>query len=229
MKCVYRITNLINGKFYIGATTDFEHRRRQWRDYTSNTDSPVKKDILKFGRENFLMEPLMIFSEDVSNDVLHKHELTFIHHLHPQYNVIGKSRPARTRKKISASLTGKKQSKAMIAKRKASQAEYFKRTPKGCINQGHLKDVLIVEDGIVIHGVKNAAGYLCTRAESVSRAIKKGTTIHGRHILLWSVETSCDECSSVGGKTSCPSKCTTLEKSEEIVHAHGMKNRVGSR
>ena len=193
MQCVYKITNLINGKFYIGSTNRFKKRRQQWRDFSSNTDSAVKKDILKYGRDNFLMEPIAVFPSGIGIEELHAKELEYIHRLNPEYNTIGKPRPASTRLKISE-----------------SQRKRHELIPQ--TNAGHLKDVLIVETGETIHGVKNAAKRLDASASTVTHAIKRRGTVKGFHVCLTSVETMGDECSPVGEKMSYSSKCTASEK-----------------
>ena len=83
MQCVYIITNLINGKFYIGSTNRFKKRRHQWRDFSSIPHSAVKKDILKYGRDNFLMEPIAVFPSGIGIEELHPKELEYIPRLNP--------------------------------------------------------------------------------------------------------------------------------------------------
>ena len=211
MKCVYKITNLLDGRFYIGSTTNFKKRRHRWRDYTSNTDSPIKKDILEYGRDNFLIEPIEIFPEDATRQDVAARELELIHELNPEYNVIGKPRPESTRRKLSAAILGKKMPPEVGQKISRGLKERHKIIPQ--TNEGHLKDVLIVETGEVIHGVKNAAKRLGVTPYSVTKGIKRKWRVKGFHVcLLRSVETSCDECSSVGEKMSYSSKCTTPEE-----------------
>lgn len=206
MKCVYKITNLLNGKIYIGSTTRFEARRRQWRDYTSNTDSAVKKDILKYGRDNFKIEPIQIFPDDATPQELHAKELELIHSLKPDYNTLGKPRPASTREKLSKAIMGRTLPSSTREKIRRGQLKRHETIPQ--TNAGHLKDVLIVETGEVLHGVKTVAEKLNVHPSTVTKAIKRGGTVKGFHVRLWSVETNCDECSSVGEKMSSSSKCT---------------------
>lgn len=210
MQCVYKITNLINGKFYIGSTNRFKKRRQQWRDFSSNTDSAVKKDILKYGRDNFIMEPIAVFPSGIGIEELHAKELEYIHRLNPEYNTIGKPRPASTRLKLAKAQKGKKMPDWIGRKISESQRKRHELIPQ--TNAGHLKDVLIVETGETIHGVKNAAKRLGASASTVTHAIKRRGTVKGFHVCLTSVETMGDECSPVGEKMSYSSKCTASEK-----------------
>jgi hypothetical protein len=211
MKCVYKITNLLDGRFYIGSTTNFKRRYHHWRDYTSNTYAPMKRDILKYGRDNFKIEPIEIFPEGATRQEVAARELELIHELNPEYNVLGKPRPKSTREKLAKAQLGKKMPPEVGRKISASQKERHKTIPQ--TNEGHLKDVLIIETGEVIHGVKNAEDKLGVSRGSITRALKRNFRVRGFHVcLLRSVETSCDECSSVGEKMSYSSKCTTSER-----------------
>lgn len=181
MKCVYKITNKITAAFYIGSTIRFKKRRQQWRDYTSNTNSAVKKDILKYGRDNFSIEPIEIFQDDTPKNVISARELELIHELNPVYNSTGKPRSESTKRKLSQALKGRKnpQSGEKIRAGLLKRHETIPQT-----NQGHLKDVLIVETGEVIHGVKNVGIKLSVHPATVTKAIKRKGTVKGYHVQL---------------------------------------------
>lgn len=49
----YRITNLINGKKYIGITIDYQ---RRWKEHISRKESLISKSIKKNGVDNFKFE-----------------------------------------------------------------------------------------------------------------------------------------------------------------------------
>ena len=53
---VYKITNLVNGKVYIGASRNIE---RRWRDHKRCTDSPIHSDLETYGLDNFKFEVLL--------------------------------------------------------------------------------------------------------------------------------------------------------------------------
>ena len=53
---VYKITNLVNGKVYIGASKNIEKR---WWGHKRCTDSPIHSDLEALGEENFKFEVLL--------------------------------------------------------------------------------------------------------------------------------------------------------------------------
>lgn len=196
MRCVYKITNKLNGLFYIGSTTRFKKRCSQWRDYTSNTNSLVKKDILKYGRDNFSIEPIEIFSNNVQSKEIKAKELEYIHALNPYYNSIGKPRSEETKRKLSLAIIGKKLSDEIRAKIREGQR--LARIKRPQTNKGHLKYVILVEENKIIHGIKNVAKYFNVHSSSVTKAIKRKGTVKKVHVEFWNVETNRDECNGVG-------------------------------
>ena len=56
-KWIYKITNQINGKVYIGQTNNLERRYKEhWFRY--DREQPLYQAFNKYGRENFKMEPI---------------------------------------------------------------------------------------------------------------------------------------------------------------------------
>lgn len=58
---IYKITNKINGKYYIGQSVDTERRRQEhFKPYRRNKapekDRPLYQDIKKYGKDNFKFE-----------------------------------------------------------------------------------------------------------------------------------------------------------------------------
>ncbi|WP_215225876.1 GIY-YIG nuclease family protein [Echinicola shivajiensis] len=53
--CVYRITNTINNKFYIGSTNNLQHRMKQHSSYF-NINNKLNGEYKKYGLENFNVE-----------------------------------------------------------------------------------------------------------------------------------------------------------------------------
>ena len=82
---IYCITNIINGKRYIGKTTNTveqrfkEHQRDSQKDNTQNR--PLYNAFKKYGIENFIVEEL----EQVDNSMLSEREIYWI----KEYNTFG--------------------------------------------------------------------------------------------------------------------------------------------
>lgn len=85
---IYKITNSINGKIYIGKSVDIV---RRWREhincskYKKSDLSPIHKAILKYGESNFLFEVL----EECEEIELDDKEMFYINLYNSQSNQIG--------------------------------------------------------------------------------------------------------------------------------------------
>ena len=74
---IYKITNLINGKVYIGQSI---HIERRWMEHCNpSSSSVISKAIQKYGKENFNFEVLKEFSIQDS-DKLDEYEDYYIHY-----------------------------------------------------------------------------------------------------------------------------------------------------
>lgn len=65
MKDIYRITNIINGKCYVGQTKQGILKRLHQH---SKTDSLIGRAIRKYGVHNFIIEILYTVSDDKANE-----------------------------------------------------------------------------------------------------------------------------------------------------------------
>lgn len=83
---VYKITNIINGKFYIGSSVKVVNRFSNHfnRDRRRYPNKPFYKDITKYGIENFTFEVL----EECDRELLIEKELYYYNKLKPEYNTI---------------------------------------------------------------------------------------------------------------------------------------------
>lgn len=70
---IYKIKNLINGKVYIGQSTNIEgrkkdHKRRIWNSNSSQYNSYLYRSIRKYGLDNFEFSVLEeCLSKDLDN------------------------------------------------------------------------------------------------------------------------------------------------------------------
>lgn len=84
---IYKITNLVNGKAYIGQSKDIEKRFQVHRFPSSRTKSIVSAEIQKYGVENFKFEVLQECGEEELDEL----EIKYIALYHTQkpngYNI----------------------------------------------------------------------------------------------------------------------------------------------
>ena len=59
---IYKITNLVNSKVYIGASKNVEKR---WSNHRRSVKSPIHSDLETYGLENFKFEILLECPEDM--------------------------------------------------------------------------------------------------------------------------------------------------------------------
>lgn len=81
---IYKITNNINGKIYIGQTIGTVKNRFDEHCRSSKCNTPIDKSIKKYGRDNFLVETII---ETDSIDELNELEIFYI----DKYNSTDKS------------------------------------------------------------------------------------------------------------------------------------------
>ena len=78
---IYKITNTINGDFYVGKTVKSLHRRFQLHK-SANNDTHLSRAMVKYGVDNFVIELLEESSDDLSSL-----EMDYIRELSPHYNM----------------------------------------------------------------------------------------------------------------------------------------------
>lgn len=101
---IYKITNLVNGKIYIGQSIDIQRRFWEHRCISHESNAHLKNALRKYGKENFKYEVL----EECSEEQLDEKERYYISTLNPEYNVTNGGQdslrryPEEIRQKISA-------------------------------------------------------------------------------------------------------------------------------
>lgn len=82
MTGIYIITNLINGKRYIGQSVNIKRRFWDHRCISHETNRHLKHALVKYGKENFKYEVL----EECKASELDEREIYYINLLKPEYN-----------------------------------------------------------------------------------------------------------------------------------------------
>ena len=156
---IYKITNLINGKVYIGQSIDIEHRWYQEKRLNGVNDH-LKSAFLKYGLENFCFEIL----EECQQEELNKKECLYIKNYNSfdrnfGYNETtggskghiqrGRKLSQKTREKISEAKKGK----CFTEEHKKALSEAAKHRKKPT----KAKKVLCLENGKVYNTIAEAA------------------------------------------------------------------------
>lgn len=111
---IYKITNLVNGKFYIGASVNIQRRFKEHRVKSKSRGCKVlSRALRKYGVTNFKFDTV----ELCDRDQLVKKEMLWIKKLNPEYNAsLGPGRlgiPTSQTQKDLLSKSGKLQWKLM--------------------------------------------------------------------------------------------------------------------
>jgi group I intron endonuclease len=110
---IYKITNKITGKMYIGQTT--QKLKDRWNDhvYDSKTrDTPLYRSIRKYGIENFQLDVIVESKDRIELNVLEEHYIKILNTVSPNgYNLLpgglNKKCHEDTKLKISNALKGR--------------------------------------------------------------------------------------------------------------------------
>lgn len=186
---VYKITNLVNGKFYIGITCVKFYTRWSQHKYVAKTGSNtiIAKAIRKYGAENFKHEILNTFSD---YELAKQEEIKLIAELNPPYNstkggdgALGYKHTKETRESISKRMRGtigywkgKQLPASTIAgTRKYQQSRTDKHLvlPLGPLTQQ--KRIVCLNDGKEFACAKDAAQFYELSRREIGRVCRKET------------------------------------------------------
>ena len=92
---IYKITNIINNKFYIGSTRRLTARKAEHKYRLKNYkgNSAIRSAVLKYGEENFKFEVIEEVNTNTFADIktidkfLSTREQFYVDTLHPEYNI----------------------------------------------------------------------------------------------------------------------------------------------
>ena len=167
---IYKITNQLDGKFYIGQTVnEISYRFRKHLELGERGGGyKLHSAISKHGRDNFSVE---LIEECSDLDELNQREIYWIDELRPHYNLCpgGSFRLGpESIEKMRKSLTGRKQSAESVAKRFSKirdlekDPEFLKERGRK-ISEGKTKTYVV--EGVSYRGIQEVAdAYGITKA-----------------------------------------------------------------
>jgi len=79
---IYKITNLINNKCYIGKSNNIKRRFTEHKIINHETNQSLKRAYIKYGINNFTFEVL----EECDLESLNEREIYYIEKIKPEYN-----------------------------------------------------------------------------------------------------------------------------------------------
>lgn len=203
MAFIYKITNNINEKFYIGFTSQ---KNPKWRfnQHLSTARSkkknnqPIIRAIRKYGEENFSFESIL---EGDKKILLNVEEPRLIEKLKPEYNstfggegILGYRHTEKTKKIISNLHTGKKEGEEHKKWRSEKIKEGWKNVPldkKINYSKNHLEKntqrIEIELEGIKFKSMNEAARWAvdkyCIGRNTALRYIKEGRSFSNKKLL----------------------------------------------
>jgi len=179
---IYSIINNVNGKRYIGQTTNFPKRKKQHKKRLCNAEydsySKLYPAIQKYGWNNFSFEWLESCSKENLNDK-EMYWINFFDTYKNGYNAttgganpipywLGKKRSEKTKQKIKSKNTGKKHSLSTIQKIKKANVN----KPKKYL-QGRWKRVVCMDTGISYDAILIACQDLGVTQSAMHRHLKR--------------------------------------------------------
>jgi len=174
---VYQITNLANGRFYIGSTNNVKHRMGQHFSKNKLHTKLFADDIKQYGRDGFEVKIL----EECSLEDLREREAYYIEKLKPHYNRVfrGYTVTEEVRNKISETLTGRKTPRDVVEKQRQGIMKYWK-THKRMPTYGNRKKVYC--DGTEYSCMKELAEAIQGTAAAIGKAIKRDGKYKGHEV-----------------------------------------------
>jgi len=114
---IYKITNVLNKKFYIGSSIRFTYRKKQHiYDLRKNThcNRYLQNAWNKYGERNFIFE---IIEDNISEKDLLEREQYYLDFLKPEYNILKETKQHLNRYKLTKEQVDKAVSKNTGLKR----------------------------------------------------------------------------------------------------------------
>lgn len=177
---IYKITNLLNGKIYVGQSIDIDER---FLAHKREPPPKMHEDVELFGWENFEFEVL----EECSREVLNDRENFYIEKLNPEYNTIKKhnwTHTPETCEKIRQAKLGshhtEESCEKMSESRKGvtlSEEHKEKCRQKSIGNKSRSRGVICIETGIEYENAKIAAQAVGLKSPSAISSVLRGINV----------------------------------------------------
>lgn len=179
---IYKITNLINKKCYVGSSVDVYQRGCMYRHLVKRKklhNKHLQSAFEKYGFENFNFELLEECSKNISIYDLHQLEQSYINSMHPEYN---KRTIVDTNHLLNHSLETKNKISESLKKSFKNGTKIINR-----IQPHNIKVSLFDLDGNLIQdfpGLAHCADYVGCTATSIGCAIKSRSRRIRNYIVL---------------------------------------------
>lgn len=173
---IYKITNLVNGKIYIGQTVQCLNKR--WKQHCRKNSHCLylKNAIQKYGKENFKIEVLENCSFFDEMEEKEKQHILDNNCIFPNgYNLTTGSKNYRhnsdTKKKMSQSARGKRHTKET----KEKLSVYWKNKRKGK-NNSLFKPIVCLNTGVIYESQREAAEKLGIQQPNICKVLSGART-----------------------------------------------------
>ena len=167
---IYKITNIINNKIYIGCSKNISSRYRSHIcDLKQNKSSCriLQSAVTKYGINNFTFEILEIC------DNYYEREIILLQELKPEYNIVIETEIRREISKESRQLMSEKR-KGIPSPLKGTSNPNYKRTKK----------YTVLYNNEEYNSVQELADYLGCSVQSIYQANKNKTLVKGYTIQI---------------------------------------------
>ena len=223
---IYKITNLVNGKVYIGQTSGTILHR--WSQHPDKCCQKLYNAIMKYGKSNFKIEEIDISETQEELNNKEKYWIKFYNSMENGYNIQEGGYKGRhseeTKKKISEALKGsnnywygKKQSKEMLDKRSKAllgKKHSEQRKINSSLANTQRFEILCIQNGQKYHSIREASRQLNLLDSHICGVLKGNRTHTGGYTFEY-----------VEKDLNCPKKINlTYEERRQRLIGRVMKN-----
>lgn len=167
---VYKITNLINNKIYIGCSKNISSRYRSHICNLKQGKSEcriLQKAIIKYGFINFSFEVIEVC------DNYYEREIVLLQELKPEYNIVIETK---IRREIS------KESRQLMSDKRKGIPSPFKGTKNP--NYVRTNKYKVFYNNIEYNNVQELADFIKCSVQSIYQANKNNTLIKGHSVQI---------------------------------------------